>query len=162
MTQLSGLKVSIPKCGTFRIIKRMKSWAINNPELYYQNLKLPFVQPEDKLAYLGVNIHPRKSKSGNNSGTRLLSIAKKCTKLQLKPYQMVDLITRYVIPKFLYVLIEDPPLPTYFNHTDDNFRQIIKEVLHLPASISTGFIYARQKDGGLGLPRLASLVPTAH
>lgn len=53
-----GLKVSSQKCAAFRIVSLRKTWAINDPELYYGRSSIPFVQPDDKLVYLGINIHP--------------------------------------------------------------------------------------------------------
>jgi hypothetical protein len=61
-----------------------------------------------------------------------------------------------------FVFFEDVQSWTYLNTLDQQLRQIFKGILHLPSSISTGFMYARKSDGGLGLPRLAPLVFHAH
>jgi hypothetical protein len=60
------------------------------------------------------------------------------------------------------VFFEDVPSWTYLKTLDQQLRQIFKGILHLPSSISTGFMYARKSDGGLRLPRLAPLVFLAH
>ena len=156
-----GLRVFTQKCAAFRIINMRKTWAINDPELYYDQSRLPFVQPDEKLVYLGINIHPWKQGASGDAGAKLISLAEKCSKLLLKPAQKIELIVRHIIPKFLYVFIEDAPSPTYLSRVDDKLRQIFKHILHLASSVSNGFVYARKRDGGLGLPRLGTLVPLA-
>jgi hypothetical protein len=60
------------------------------------------------------------------------------------------------------VLLEDLPSWMYISSFDLELQQIFKAILHLPTSTSTGFLYARKRDGGLGLPRLAHLVFLAY
>jgi hypothetical protein len=61
----------------------------------------------------------------------------------------------------LYILIEDPPSPTYLQSIDYELRQVYKTILRLHSCTSTGFMHSRKRDGGLGLPRLEHLVPLA-
>ena len=59
------------------------------------------------------------------------------------------------------MFIEEAPSPTYLNRIDDRLRHIFKRILHLASSVSNGFVYARKRDGGLGLPTIGTLVPLA-
>lgn len=96
-----------------------------------------------------------------DAGTKLINLAEKCTKLFLKPAQKIEIIVRHIIPKFLYGFLEEAPSPTYLNRVNDKLRQIFKRILHLASSISNGFIHARKRGGGLGLPNLGTLDPLA-
>jgi hypothetical protein len=91
-----------------------------------------------------------------------LHILKKSLQLPLKPYQRVVLIAQYLVPKFLCVLVEGTPSPSYLKALDNDLRQIFKQNLHLPAGRSAGFMYTPKRDSGLGLLRLSSLVPLAY
>ncbi|MFT7799899.1 Unknown (protein for MGC:194878) [Arapaima gigas] len=39
-------------------------------------------------------------------------------------------------------------------------RRAVKAWLHLPASICNGILYSRNRDGGLGIAKLESLIPS--
>ena len=41
----------------------------------YKGVKLPFVQPDDKIHCLGININPWKRKPKFDAGAKLLSVA---------------------------------------------------------------------------------------
>jgi hypothetical protein len=58
-------------------------------------------------------------------------------------------------------MLEDTPSWTHVTSLNNEIRQVVKSILHLPASVSSGFLYTQKKDGGLGLPRLPNLVTLA-
>nr|ADX60044.1 R2 protein [Reticulitermes urbis] len=157
-----GLGVSHRKCFGFQIVNKNKTWAIVDPMITLNGSSLPFSGPEDRLPYLGVDTNPWDRKSRYDAGQRLISAAKRGSQLSLKPQQKINLITTFLLPKFLYILIEDPPSPAYLKSIDHDLRQIYKNILHLPNCVSTAFMYSPKRDGGLGLPRLSCLVPLAH
>jgi hypothetical protein len=157
-----GLGVSQKKCFGFQIVNKNKTWAIVDPIITLNGTSLPFSGPEDRLPYLRVNINPWDRKSQYDAGRRLISAAKRGCQLSLKPEQKINLITTFLLPKFLYILIEDPPSLAYLKSIDHDLRQIFKNILHLPSCVSTAFLYSPKRDGGLGLPRLSCLVPLAH
>jgi hypothetical protein len=107
------------------------------------------------MKYLGVDINPWGPRSGSGAGSRVLQAAGNCARSDLKPKQKIEILVWHIIPRFLYVFIEDVPSWIYLNTTDQQLRQVFKRIVHLSSGTSTGFMYAKKRDGGLGLPRLA-------
>lgn len=93
----------------------------------------------------------RNNNAGNSEHFRRIK------KLSLKP-QKIELITKYIFPRFIYHLLINPPSDTVLKLLDSEVRQEIKTILHLMPSTGTGFFYAPKANGGLGLPRFEHLV----
>jgi hypothetical protein len=79
----------------------------------------------------------------------------------LKPLQKVNLTVERIIPKFLYGLILGSPKVTRLQMADQQVRAVIKDIPHLHPSTTDHVLYARKRDGGMGIPRLAQLVHLA-
>jgi hypothetical protein len=72
----------------------------------------------------------------------ILSVVKRVRKLSLKPCQKIELITKYVFPRYIHHLLVSPPSDTVLNLLDSEIRQGIKDIFHLVPSTTTGFFYA--------------------
>jgi hypothetical protein len=88
----------------------------------------------------------------------ILSVIRRTRKLSLKPCQKIELITKYVFPRYIYHLLISPPSDTVLKLLDSEVRQEIKAILHLVHSTATGFFYAPKNCGGLGIPRFEHIV----
>lgn len=80
----SALKSGITECGpevsrskftVLKILYKKKSWAIRDHHIPYKGVKLSFVQPDDKIHCLGININCWKRKPKFAAGAKLLSVA---------------------------------------------------------------------------------------
>ncbi|KAG5866125.1 hypothetical protein JTB14_038102 [Gonioctena quinquepunctata] len=72
----------------------------------------------------------------------------------LKPQQKLKLIKNYIFPKYRYRLASDPPTKTALKEADNEVRQILSGIFHLPESTSNNLFYKRPRDNGLGVSRL--------
>jgi hypothetical protein len=88
----------------------------------------------------------------------ILGVIRRVRKLSLKPCQKIELITKYVFPRYIYHLLISPPSDTVLKLLDSEVRQEIKAILHLVPSTATGFFYAPKNCGGLGIPRFEHIV----
>jgi hypothetical protein len=88
----------------------------------------------------------------------ILSMIRRARKLSLKPCQKIELITKYVFPRYIYHLLVSPPSDTVLKLLDSEIRQEIKAILHLVSSTATGFFYAPKNCGGLGIPRFEHII----
>lgn len=137
------------------------SWVTVDPILRVQN-KMKFAPPGDALRYLGVNIDPWQGKNeGRILGDRLLRAARKIMTYPLKPSQKLVIISSHLIPRFLYTMVANPPSKTLLEGLDGSIRQLVREILHLPAQLTSSFFYTRCRDGGLGFPKLGNIIPLA-
>lgn len=76
--------------------------------------------------------------------------------------EKILLITRYVIPHFLYGLVIGKTTITLLEELDHAVKQRVKSILHSHASTTDGLLYYRKRDGGIGLPRIKSIVSIAE
>ncbi|KAG5866121.1 hypothetical protein JTB14_038098 [Gonioctena quinquepunctata] len=91
-------------------------------------------------------------------GSSLRDFVNCCKRVQgvgaLKPQQKLKLIENYTFPKYRYRLALDPPTKTALKEADNEVRQILSGIFHLPESTSNYLFYTRPRDNGLGVPRL--------
>jgi hypothetical protein len=77
--------------------------------------------------------------------------------LSLKPHQKKELISRYIVPHFLYsVTLATPPVST-LRRLDGLIKQTMKKIYHLPTCITDGLIYCAKRDGGLAVPKMTTV-----
>lgn len=67
----------------------------------------------------------------------------------MKPHQKVQLVMQYVDPSIAHRLTIDQ---TFF------LRGEMKRILYLPQCVSDSLFSARKRDGGLGFPKLTTMV----
>lgn len=77
----------------------------------------------------------------------------------LKPSQKVHLLQTYALPRVLYEADKGMVGNGALIKADNLIRSQVKEWLHLDPSTADGLIYARTRDGGLGIPRLQRNIP---
>ena len=85
-------------------------------------------------------------------------MVKRVRKLSLKPGQKLELLTKYIFPRYIYHLLVSPPSDTVLKLLDSEGRQEIKTILHLMPSTATGFFYTPKACGGLGIPRFEHII----
>lgn len=57
------------------VLCKKKPWAVRDRLIPCKSIKLPFVQPDDEIRCLGININPWKRKPKFDAGAKLLSVA---------------------------------------------------------------------------------------
>jgi hypothetical protein len=156
-----GMTLNPQKSSSFLITSQRNTWIVRDPGLSVGETMVPGARPSSELKYLGINYTLSK---GLESGTlidKLVRAVSRARGLALKPLQKVNLIVERIIPKFLYGLILSSPKVTRLQVADQQVRSVIKDILHLHPSTTDHVLYARKRDGGMGIPRLAKLVHIA-
>jgi hypothetical protein len=85
----------------------------------------------------------------------------RASRLSLKPHQKVELISRYLVPHYLYRLVVAIPPVKLIRQLDQELRGVIKRICHLPQSTADGLLYCGMKDGGLGILKLETIAVTS-
>jgi hypothetical protein len=147
---LNGLqmKISREKSQTFQVVSKKDTWYVKDPNIRLDGLNIP------SIAKMG----PWKGVHCGVVVPEILSVIRRTRKLFLKPCQKIELITKYVFPRYIYHLLISPPSDTVLKLLDSEVRQEIKAILHLVPSTATGFFYAPKNCGGLGIPRFEHIV----
>lgn len=134
---------------------------MRNPNINVQNQAVPYSGPEQVIAYLGARLKPW---SGFQKAANADNIIKAVTNVgtfKLKPHQEVNLIRTYLLPRFIHELIASPPPTWTLMKIDHEIKQTVKRILHLHTSTADGLIYTAKSHGGLGMPRIETIVKLA-
>jgi hypothetical protein len=156
-----GMTLNPRKSSSFLITAMRKTWICRDPGLSIGETKVPGARPSSALKYLGVNYTLSEGLESGALIDKLMQAVNRARGLALKPLQKVNLILERIIPKFLYGIILGGPSLTRLHAADKCVRMAVKEILHLHPSTTDHVLYARKKDGGMGIPRLAHLVRLA-
>ncbi|KAG7196443.1 hypothetical protein KM043_018829, partial [Ampulex compressa] len=153
-----GMAISAPKCASFQVVPTKDSYYIKDPGLRLNGGEsVPFANAETRLTYLGINITPWIGIDLGDLRSELNSATRRIKQLALKPHQKTQLLSAYLIPHYVYRLVLGVAPVTYIRALDRDLRVTIKEILHLPPSVSNGILYAGKRDGGLGFPKLETI-----
>lgn len=154
-----GMNLSASKCATFHITHKNQSWSVADPGLTLQSgERIPHCGAGGRFTYLGVEISPWAGIDIKSVGSSLESTLLRVKRLALKPHQKVQLISTYLIPHYLYQLGMAVPSVTAIRQLDQAIRVVIKDIFHLAQSTTNSLLYCAKRDGGLGFPRLETLV----
>jgi hypothetical protein len=82
-------------------------------------------------------------------------------KLSPKPHQKAQLISVNMVPHYIYALVLAHPPTQMIRRLDGELKKVIRSIYHLPQCTANGLLYCKKKDGGLGVPRLETIVTSA-
>lgn len=153
-----GMSLAAAKCSSFAINAKEKSWYVTDPELVVNEERVPGVTADESLKYLGVKIGPWRGMIKGTEVPTIMKTVKNVRGLKLKPYQKVDLLQNYILPRYLYALTNNRPAKGTLKMLDSMIRQELKDILHLVNSTANGFFYSKRSRGGLGFPKFERLV----
>jgi hypothetical protein len=156
-----GMTLNPRKSSSFLITSKRKTWIVRDPGLSIGETMVPGARPSSVLRYLGVDYTLSEGLESGALVDKLIKAVDRAKSLALKPLQKVKLIVERIIPKFLYGLILGSPKVTRLQMADQQVRAVIKDILHLHPSTTDHVLYAKKRDGGMGIPRLAHLVHLA-
>uniref|UniRef100_W5M4C0 ribonuclease H n=1 Tax=Lepisosteus oculatus TaxID=7918 RepID=W5M4C0_LEPOC len=144
----TGLMVQAKKCHGFPISPTKDSYVINNCENWSINgNKLHMITPTESEKYLGLKINPWSTTKLPEASNLIQTWIHKIDKAPLKPSQKVTILNIHTITRLIYQM-------------DHAIRKAVKSWLRLPESTCNGLIYSRTRDGGLGIIKLANLIPS--
>lgn len=153
-----GMTLSIGKCACFEMVSKGKTWYAKDPGIEVEGEKIPYSSVEEVIKYLGVKITPWRWLVPEYEIDGLKEVFMRTKKLPLKPMQKIELLTTYLLPKFTYGLIANPPSAATLKKIDGIIRTECKTILHISDKTSTAFIYAPKRKGGLGLLNMEQMV----
>lgn len=158
---LSGLVVQAKKCYGFLLTPTHDSYTVNNCRPWnIMGNELNMIAPGDSEHYLGTKIDPWVGIVKADMIHQLQEWIGRIDQAPLKPSQKLVILRTYTIPRLIYLADHTDCKVNCLKVVDTLMRAAVKKWLHLPTSICDGIIYSRIRDGGLGVLRLASLIPS--
>uniref|UniRef100_T1ILN6 Uncharacterized protein n=1 Tax=Strigamia maritima TaxID=126957 RepID=T1ILN6_STRMM len=149
------------KCQSVGIVARSKTWFMKDPEVSLGEVKIPSTDAGEVVCYPGIDVSIWPRAPGGDVNKKTLEFVQALGRARLKPSQKVVLLKGYVLPKLFYELQMGFPRVKTLNGLDLIIREEVKSWLKLPATTSDAFFYTLNEDGGLGLPRLQTNIPSA-
>uniref|UniRef100_A0A3P9NFR1 ribonuclease H n=1 Tax=Poecilia reticulata TaxID=8081 RepID=A0A3P9NFR1_POERE len=156
----TGLQVKIHKCSGFYLRGKKGQVTINVCDPWViGDLPVPMLNPQDSTKYLGVEINPMSGILPANLNEDVSRIIERIGDAPLKPTQRLQMLMGFGIPRVLYQTVMSMVNLTDLRNADQKIRGVVKKWLHLIPAINNGVLYAKQRDGGLGLQKLEKQVP---
>lgn len=160
---LTGLQTQGAKCHGFFIKPTKDSYTINNCAAWTINgTPLNMIDPGDSEKYLGLQIDPWTGVAKSDLSTKIDFWLQRIGSAPLKPLQKIDILKTYTIPRLTYLADHSELKVAFLETLDQKIRVTVKEWLHLPACTCDAILYSSTKDGGLGLIKLAGLIPSVQ
>lgn len=160
---LTGLKTQGQKCHGFYIKPTKDSYTVNDCAAWtIGGTPLNMIDPGDSEKYLGLQIDPWTGVAKSNLDTKLDFWLQQIGKAPLKPLQKIDILKTYTIPRLTYLADHSELKAGFLEALDLKIRSTVKEWLHLPACTCDAILYSSTKDGGLGITKLAGLIPSVQ
>ena len=163
-TKTTGMKLNVKKCCAF-VIKPLakRTYAVNDcSPIQLDGTDVPWLTPGKCTKYLGGKVDPWKGFVTPQPLKKLVTWCKRIHKAALKPRQKLSILTQYAITRVMFSLGLNIPSKGSLEELDTLIRKWSRRWLHLNESVNNYMLYARPRDGGLGLPKLAKEVPVAH
>ncbi|KAJ7986736.1 hypothetical protein DPEC_G00331490 [Dallia pectoralis] len=159
--EVTGLKVQPTKChgflaqsrGGVRMVNRCEPWSLGEGMIH-------MVGPGETVKYLGVEISPWHGVVRPEMERKLGGWVSALSRSNLKPSQKVLMFNVYAMPRLTYEADHGGAGQLALRGLDGIIRKAVKGWLHLPLCTCNGLLYSRQKDGGLGVMKLASQIPS--
>lgn len=152
-----GLRINAEKSSTLSLVpsgKEKKIKVIEESLFEVDGNNLRAIGIIDTWKYLGVHF---KGSKIVDKDVCLASDLEKITKAPLKPYQRLRILCGAVIPKYMHTLVLGRIGTVQLKKMDLMIRAFVKRWLYFPKDLPTAYIYARVRDGGLGITNLSSI-----
>ena len=164
-----GLEINVKKCVAICLRKagKMKKSQVadstvkNPPILTVNNEPIRLLGINEQCKYLGIHYTPLGAVDPKTAVIKLRSSLASLSKAPLKPQQKVLMLRIYLIPRFIHSFTYTECYPKLMGQQDRLVRRWLKQILKLPASISTDFFYLPIKEGGLGIAKFHDVIGTA-
>ncbi|XP_055772989.1 uncharacterized protein LOC129850771 [Salvelinus fontinalis] len=158
--KLADLHVQPKKCHGFMVRRGGTAFTINNCQQWaIGGEKLHLIDPDKTEKYLGMKINPWLGVVKPDLGGQVAEWVSKIDHAALKPSQKVTMLNSYAIPRVIYTVNHGDIGKVELASLDMLIKTAVKSWLRLPPSACDGLLYARNKDSGLGLVKLESVIP---
>lgn len=159
-----GLRFNPPKCATL-------SWGSPSPssQMVLNGVPIKAIDHEEYYKYLGTPLGLSSWQSSPSVLSTFRSELEAVSTSTLKPWQKIDAIKTFVLPKLAYHLRATPfPVQSLDKKKGGLDRWLLraaKRILHLPATACDAYLHTPVHLGGVGLPCTRAelaILKTAH
>ena len=155
-----GLRLNVNKSYVFHIISDGRTFTVNDTAPYeIDGGRIPWVSPDNATRYLGKMFGPWGGMSVPNLKQQIEEWARSVAAAPLKPMQALEIWRDTILPRIKARILHSRPSAAVLKSLDTQIRGHVKTLLHLPEQISNAMIYAKTRNGGLGITCLEDAIP---
>ncbi|KAK3911657.1 Retrovirus-related Pol polyprotein from type-1 retrotransposable element R2 [Frankliniella fusca] len=159
----NAMEVNVAKCKALQYVKvptAKRLAVVTRPMFHINETAVQCLEVGSQLQYLGLTYSER---GAQQPGPRNLQVLlERLRKAALRPWQKMSILRTYLLPR-LYHTLQGPKVDSKsLKFLDGLVKSFVKVVLHPPKTTPDAFLYARVKEGGLGLPLLHLQIPTVY
>jgi ribonuclease HI len=166
----TGLRANPRKCAALGVTTTNRGNPVVDSDFHLElhGEVIPTLGLKESYTYLGVGDgfdHARHRVQLDEKLTELRHDAMALIKSKLAPWQVLKALKVYVYPRIEYALRHVRPLQSQLQAFDSAIQRGVRDMLRLPKSATTQFLYSPTSSGGLGLLPLTELhdaIQTAH
>ncbi|KAJ8680556.1 hypothetical protein QAD02_016343 [Eretmocerus hayati] len=135
------MELSLGKCESFQYVAKNKTWYVKDTNIEVDGTKIQHCSVGGSFRYLGAKVCPWGGLGHVHKTEEIDEVLVRLKKLPLKPLQKIQLPKTNILTRYTYGLIVSPPSNLALQEVDNTIRKRVKEMLHLPQSISTHFLH---------------------
>ena len=154
-----GMLLNAGKCGTMRIAcdsHRKRTWTDQNSFLEVNGDLVPALGLKDTYRYLGLQFSPAGITC--TASKQLGDGLKNISSAPVDPQQRLFALREVLIPQLAHQLVLGVATGKTLKEFDRSIRQKVRAWTHLPHDTPLGVFHSKVRDGGLGIPCLATEV----
>ncbi|CAI2737148.1 unnamed protein product, partial [Dicrocoelium dendriticum] len=157
---LMGLSINQMKSTSVNIVadRSRKLTILDTAPLDCGDCIIPSLQPEEKFTMLGLPFS-WKGKLPPASAGELRAQLEEITKAPLKPYQRLELLKTFLLPRHLHKLCLAVVHKQTLKRMDRLVRAHVRKWLRLPTDTNLAYFHASIGDFGIGIPCLSATIP---
>ncbi|XP_023240117.1 uncharacterized protein LOC111638606 [Centruroides sculpturatus] len=162
-TDWAGINFKHAKCGTLSV--RGKEYSTSSNQFFIKQQALPVLGSEDAYRHLGVPTGFSRCDTEAATIDGILLCIVKLHSSKLAPWQKVDALNTFVMPKLTFCLATGTTPKRLLNKIDRTTKRCVKKWLSLPQRASPEIVHLPYMQGGTNVTptsQLADIAQVSH
>ncbi|KAG6929039.1 hypothetical protein G0U57_006544, partial [Chelydra serpentina] len=156
----TGLRFNAKKCASLHVDGNTRDSVLTTEFLVQGESVVPLAEGQ-AYQHLGTPTGFRVRQTPEDTIQEILQDAAKIDASLLAPWQKINALTTFLIPRIAFVLRGSAVAKVPLNKADNTIRKLVKSWLSLPQRASNEIIYIAHRHGGANVPRMGDLCDTA-
>ncbi|XP_075769460.1 uncharacterized protein LOC142823066 [Pelodiscus sinensis] len=155
-----GLRFNARKCASLHISGDAGA-PVNLTQVQIQGEPMTALADGESYLHLGTPTGIRVQQTPTATIDGILEDAKKIDGSLLAPWQKINALNTFLIPRIRFALRGSAVAKGPLNKADRAIRQLVRKWLYLPQRASSDIIYISHRQGGANVPRMGDLCDIA-
>ncbi|XP_030406028.1 uncharacterized protein LOC115645479 [Gopherus evgoodei] len=160
VAEWTGLRFNAKKCASLHVNCSKKN-SVQATDFLIQGESVVPLAEGQAYQHLGTPTGFRVRQTPEDTIQEILQDASRIDVSLLAPWQKIDALNTFLIPRIAFVLRGSAVAKVPLNKADNVIRQLVKKWLSLPQRASNELVYIAHRHGGANVPRMGDLCDIA-